>query len=79
MNCSCIYWRVSWENAPVSKPINSSALYILLIWCAVQCKYNAKYKVTRKELEASMKDGTMINVEDIARREAGENGGFSVV
>ena len=33
----------------------------------------------RKELEASMKDGTMINVEDIARREAGENGGFSVV
>lgn len=32
----------------------------------------------RRELEASMKDGT-INVKNVARREAGENGGFPVV
>ncbi|OCK80360.1 hypothetical protein K432DRAFT_45747 [Lepidopterella palustris CBS 459.81] len=38
------------------------------------CKYMARCKVTRKELEASMKNGTVINVEDIAKREGGEQG-----
>lgn len=33
------------------------------------CTYNANCRVTNKELQASMKDGTVINVEEISKRE----------
>lgn len=36
------------------------------------CAYGAKCNVTKKELEASAKDGTVINVEEIARRHKGD-------
>ncbi|KAF2491628.1 hypothetical protein BU16DRAFT_574646 [Lophium mytilinum] len=44
--------------------------------CRGTCQYSAKCRVTKKELEASMKNGTVINVEDIAKREKEESGGI---
>jgi hypothetical protein len=38
-----------------------------------KCEYDAKCSVTKRELEASVKNGTVIDVEEIARREGGEN------
>jgi hypothetical protein len=44
--------------------------------CRRECQYSAKCRVTKKELEASMKNGTVINVEEIAKREKEESGGI---
>lgn len=44
-----------------------------------KCTYSAKCGVTKRELDASVKNGTVINVEEIARREGGEKGGVGVV
>lgn len=44
-----------------------------------QCSYSAKCKVRKGELEKSFKEGTTLNVEDIARRESGEKGSIGAV
>lgn len=36
------------------------------------CSYGARCNLTKKELEASAKDGTIINVEEIAKRHVGD-------
>jgi hypothetical protein len=41
--------------------------------------YSAKCGVKREELEKSMKEGTVLNVEEIASRESGEKGGVAGV
>lgn len=41
--------------------------------------YSARCAVKREELEKSMKEGTVLNVEEIAAREAGEKGSVGVV
>ncbi|ORY18017.1 bacterial low temperature requirement A protein-domain-containing protein [Clohesyomyces aquaticus] len=48
-----------------------------ILWdsdCRKKCEYSAKCSVTKKELEASMKEGTVLNVEEIAKKEKGEVG-----
>ncbi|KAF2182805.1 hypothetical protein K469DRAFT_669244 [Zopfia rhizophila CBS 207.26] len=47
--------------------------------CRKKCQYSAKCQVSKKELEASMKNGTVLNVEEIAKREGGEKGGVGQV
>lgn len=44
-----------------------------------QCSYSAKCSVGREELEKSVKDGTVLNVEEIAKRDGGEKGSVSAV
>ena len=44
-----------------------------------KCTYSAKCGVKKEEIEKSLKDGTVVNVEEIARREAGENGSIGAV
>ncbi|KAF2471400.1 uncharacterized protein BDR25DRAFT_285984 [Lindgomyces ingoldianus] len=39
-----------------------------------KCKYDAKCQVSKKDLEASIRNGTVLNVEEIAKRDKGENG-----
>lgn len=41
--------------------------------------YSAKCGVKKEEIERSVKDGTVLNVEEIARREGGEKGGIATV
>jgi low temperature requirement protein LtrA len=41
--------------------------------------YSAKCGVRKEELERSMKEGTVLNVEEIAKREGGEKGGVAAV
>jgi hypothetical protein len=41
--------------------------------------YSAKCWVKREELEKSVKDGTVLDVEEIARRDGREKGGVSAV
>lgn len=41
--------------------------------------YSARCGVKKEELEKSMKDGTVLNVEEIARREGGEKGSVAAV
>lgn len=44
-----------------------------------KCTYSAKCSVRQEELENSLREGTMLNVEEIARREPGEKGSVSTV
>lgn len=44
-----------------------------------KCSYSAKCKVKKEELEKSMKDGTVLNVEEIAKREGGEKWNMAAV
>lgn len=44
-----------------------------------QATYSARCGVKKEELEKSMKDGTVLNVEEIARRDGGEKGGIATV
>lgn len=44
-----------------------------------RCSYSAKCGVQRAELEKSLKEGTVLNVEEIARRGGGEKGGVGAV
>ncbi|KAF2203314.1 hypothetical protein GQ43DRAFT_479183 [Delitschia confertaspora ATCC 74209] len=44
-----------------------------------KCHYSAKCDVTKKELEATLKDGTVVDVEELARRGGGEKGGVASV
>lgn len=44
-----------------------------------KCQYLARCKVSKKELEESMKSGNVINVEEIAAREVGEKGAIGGV
>ncbi|KAF2269003.1 hypothetical protein CC78DRAFT_335003 [Lojkania enalia] len=41
--------------------------------------YSAKCSISKKELEASVKKGEILNVEEIAKREGGEKGGVATV
>ncbi|KAL6705389.1 hypothetical protein ACN47E_007038 [Coniothyrium glycines] len=41
--------------------------------------YSARCSVKKEELEKSMKDGTVLNVEEIAKREGGEKGSVATV
>jgi hypothetical protein len=41
--------------------------------------YSARCGVKREELEKSMKEGTVLKVEEIAKREGGEKGGVAAV
>ncbi|KAF1844590.1 uncharacterized protein K460DRAFT_335459 [Cucurbitaria berberidis CBS 394.84] len=41
--------------------------------------YEANCRVRREEIDKSVKDGTVLNVEEIARREGGEKGGVATV
>lgn len=42
--------------------------------CRNKARYDAKLSVGKEELERSMTQGTVLNVEDLAKREAGEKG-----
>jgi hypothetical protein len=44
-----------------------------------QATYSAKCAIKREELERSAREGTVVDVEDIARREVGEKGVVGVV
>lgn len=44
-----------------------------------QATYSAKCAIKREELEKSAREGTVVDVEDIARREVGEKGVVGVV
>jgi low temperature requirement protein LtrA len=44
-----------------------------------KCTYSAKCGVKKEEIEESLKNGTVLNVEEIARREAGEKGSVGAV
>ncbi|KAF3032376.1 hypothetical protein E8E12_001949 [Didymella heteroderae] len=44
-----------------------------------KCTYSAKCGVRKEEIEKSLKDGTVLNVEEIARREIGEKGSVGAV
>lgn len=44
-----------------------------------KCSYSAKCKVQKEELEKSLENGTILNVEEIAKRESGEKGVLSAV
>lgn len=44
-----------------------------------KCSYSARCKVRKEELEESMRDGTTLNVEEIAKRESGEKGSLGPV
>jgi hypothetical protein len=44
-----------------------------------KCSYSAKCGVQKEELEKSLKEGTVLNVEEIARRDGGEKGGAGTV
>jgi hypothetical protein len=44
-----------------------------------KCSYSAKCGVRREELEKSLKEGTVLDVEEIARRDGGEKGGLGTV
>ena len=39
-----------------------------------KCHYSAKCNITKKELDASVKDGTVIQVEELAKKEGGKKG-----
>jgi hypothetical protein len=41
--------------------------------------YSAKCGVKKEELEKSARDGTVLDVEEIAKREGGEKGGVSAI
>jgi hypothetical protein len=41
--------------------------------------YSARCGIKREELEKSVREGTVIDVEEIARREGGEKGGVAAV
>lgn len=44
-----------------------------------KCEYIAKCGVSKKELDAAVKDGKVLNVEDLAKKEGGEHGGVTQV
>lgn len=44
-----------------------------------KCSYSARCGVKKEELEKSLKDGTTLNVEEIARRDGGEKGSVGAV
>lgn len=41
--------------------------------------YQAKCKVSKKELQEHVKNGTVLDVEEVARRESGEKGAMGTV
>jgi hypothetical protein len=41
--------------------------------------YSARCGIKREELEKSIREGTVINIEEIAKREGGEKGGVAAV
>lgn len=44
-----------------------------------KAEYSAKCKISKKELWANVKNGTILNVEELAKREGGEKGGVGTV
>jgi hypothetical protein len=44
-----------------------------------KCSYSALCKVSKEEIEKSLKDGTVLQVEEIARKEGGEKGSIGAV
>ncbi|KAF2733993.1 hypothetical protein EJ04DRAFT_467326 [Polyplosphaeria fusca] len=44
-----------------------------------KARYDAKCSITRKDLEASVKKGEVLNVEELAKREGGEKGGVAIL
>jgi hypothetical protein len=44
-----------------------------------KCSYSAKCGVSKKELASAVKDGKVLNVEELAKKEGGEQGGVTHV
>lgn len=63
--------------------IGSSCWGENLFWekncCRDKASYEAKCKVRKEELEKSIKEGTVLNVEELAKREGGEKGSVTAV